>query len=41
MGGPNATRSAAEAAEGIVWAATLEDDGPTGGFYKAGEAIPW
>lgn len=41
MGGPNATRSASEAAAGIVWAATLEDDGPTGGFYKAGEPIPW
>jgi len=41
MGGPNATRSTAEAAEGIVWAATLPDDGPTGGFFKAGEAIPW
>lgn len=41
MGGPNATRSAEEAAEGIVWAATLGDDGPTGGFFKAGEPIPW
>lgn len=41
MGGPNATRSVEEGASGIVWAATLEDDGPSGGFFRDGEAIPW
>lgn len=41
MGGQNAPRSAAEAAAGIVWAATLPTDGPTGGFFRDGTAIPW
>lgn len=41
MGGPHASRSTAEAAPGIVWAATLPDDGPSGGFFRDGEAIPW
>ena len=26
---------------GIVWAATLPDDGPTGGFFRDGRAIDW
>lgn len=25
----------------IVWAATLLDDGPTGGFFRAKQPIPW
>ena len=29
-------RSAAESARGIVWAATLPADGPTGGFFRDG-----
>jgi NAD(P)-dependent dehydrogenase (short-subunit alcohol dehydrogenase family) len=41
MGGPNATLSLEEGARGIVWAATLPADGPTGGFFRHGEAIPW
>lgn len=41
MGGPEADRSAAEGAETIVWAATLEADGPSGGFFKDKEAIAW
>ena len=41
MGGPNATRSVEEGASGIVWAATLPDDGPSGGFFREGKAIPW
>lgn len=41
MGGANASRSVAEGAEGLVWAATLPDDGPTGGFFRDGEPIPW
>jgi NAD(P)-dependent dehydrogenase (short-subunit alcohol dehydrogenase family) len=41
MGGPNATRSIEEGMEGIVWAATLPDDGPTGGFFRDGRKIDW
>jgi NAD(P)-dependent dehydrogenase (short-subunit alcohol dehydrogenase family) len=41
MGGPNATLSVEEGARGIVWAATLPDDGPSGGFFRHGESIPW
>lgn len=41
MGGPNAPRTPAEGAAGIVWAATLPDDGPTGGFFRDGEPLPW
>jgi NAD(P)-dependent dehydrogenase (short-subunit alcohol dehydrogenase family) len=33
--------SVEEGAEGIVWAATLPDDGPSGGFFRHGEPIPW
>ena len=28
-------------AKSVVWAATLPDDGPTGGFYRDGQALPW
>ncbi|MBN8519649.1 MAG: SDR family NAD(P)-dependent oxidoreductase [Candidatus Accumulibacter sp.] len=41
MGGENATRSAEEGAQGIVWAALLPDDGPSGGFFRDGQAIEW
>jgi NAD(P)-dependent dehydrogenase (short-subunit alcohol dehydrogenase family) len=41
MGGPSATRSPQEAARGIVWAATLDDDGPTGKFFRDTKIIPW
>jgi NAD(P)-dependent dehydrogenase (short-subunit alcohol dehydrogenase family) len=41
MGGPNATRSVAEGAETAVWLATLEDDGPTGKFFRDRQPIPW
>ncbi|WP_242905193.1 SDR family oxidoreductase [Actinomadura terrae] len=40
MGGPGG-RPVAEGAEGIVWAATLPDDGPTGGFFRDGRPLPW
>ncbi len=33
-------RPVADGAAGIVWAATLPDDGPTGGFFKDGEPVP-
>jgi NAD(P)-dependent dehydrogenase (short-subunit alcohol dehydrogenase family) len=41
MGGPNAPRTPAEGAAGIVWAATLPDDGPTGGLFRDGKPLPW
>ena len=41
MGGAGAPRSVAEGVAGIVWAATLPADGPTGGFFRDGKAIPW
>jgi NAD(P)-dependent dehydrogenase (short-subunit alcohol dehydrogenase family) len=41
MGGPNATRSVEEGAATIVWLATLGDDGPSGGFFRDKEPIPW
>ncbi len=41
MGGPSAPRSIEEGALGIVWAATLHEDGPTGGFFRDGQPIAW
>ena len=41
MGGAGAPRSVAEGAEGIVWAATLPDNGPSGGFFRDRKALPW
>ena len=41
MGGAGAPRSLNEGAPGIVWAATLPDDGPTGGFFRDREPLPW
>jgi NAD(P)-dependent dehydrogenase (short-subunit alcohol dehydrogenase family) len=40
MGGSGG-RPVAEGAAGVVWAATLPDDGPTGGFFRDGQPIPW
>ncbi|MBS1528061.1 MAG: SDR family NAD(P)-dependent oxidoreductase [Bacteroidetes bacterium] len=34
-------RPVAEGAGGIVWAATLPKDGPTGGFFRDGKPLPW
>lgn len=34
-------RPVAEGASGVVWAATLPDNGPTGSFFRDGKAIPW
>ena len=28
-------------AAGIVWAATLPDDGPRDGFFRDGQPVPW
>jgi NAD(P)-dependent dehydrogenase (short-subunit alcohol dehydrogenase family) len=40
MGGGGG-RPVADGAAGIVWAATLPDDGPTGGFFRDGRPLPW
>jgi len=40
MGGPmGATKSVEDGAKGIVWLATLPDDGPTGGFFRDGRPV--
>lgn len=41
MGGPNAPRGVDEGADTIVWAATLPPEGPTGGFFRDRQQIPW
>ena len=41
MGGSGAPRSVEEGADTAVWLATLPDDGPTGGFFRDREPIPW
>lgn len=41
MGGPNAERSVEEGAAGIVYLATLPEDGPTGGYFRDNKKIPW
>jgi NAD(P)-dependent dehydrogenase (short-subunit alcohol dehydrogenase family) len=40
MGGAGG-RPVEEGAKGIVWAATLPIGGPTGGFFRDGEPLPW
>ena len=39
MGGGG--RPVPEGAKSIVWAALLEQDGPTGGFFRDGKPLPW
>lgn len=34
-------RPVAESARGVVWAATLADDGPRGGFFRDGRPLGW
>jgi NAD(P)-dependent dehydrogenase (short-subunit alcohol dehydrogenase family) len=41
MGGPNAPRTPEEGAGSVVWAATLPEGGPTGGFFRDGAPLPW
>lgn len=41
IGGNDAGRSVEEAVGGIVWAATLPDDGPSGEFFRDGVALEW
>ena len=40
MGGPGG-RPVTDGAAGVVWAALLGDDGPTGGFFRDGHPLPW
>lgn len=40
MGGPGGRPVAAGAAS-VAWAVDLPDDGPTGGFFRDGRAVPW
>ena len=40
MGG-HGGRPVHEGAKGIVWAATLSNGGPSGGFFCDGKAVPW
>lgn len=41
MGGPNATLELSEGGKTSVELALLGEDGPTGGFFHVGEALPW
>ena len=41
MGGSEASLSVDEAVPGLVWAATLDQDGPTGKFFFNQKEIPW
>jgi NAD(P)-dependent dehydrogenase (short-subunit alcohol dehydrogenase family) len=40
MGGGGG-RPVTEGAAGIIWAATLPANGPTGGFFRDGKPLPW
>jgi NAD(P)-dependent dehydrogenase (short-subunit alcohol dehydrogenase family) len=40
MGGPGG-RAVSKGAGGVVWGATLPDDGPTGGFFRHGRPVSW
>ena len=41
MGGSRAPRPVEEGADTPVWAATLPNNGPTGGFFRDRRPIPW
>ena len=41
MGGPGASRTVEEGVDTPVWAATLPNNGPTGGFFRDRRQIPW
>ncbi|QLC90753.1 SDR family oxidoreductase [Priestia megaterium] len=41
MGGPSAPRTPKQAAESILWLATIGTSGPSGGFFRDGEPIDW
>ncbi len=41
MGGSSAPRTVEQGASGIIWLATLPDDGPNGGFFQDGKPVDW
>lgn len=41
MGGTGAPRSPEQGADTAIWLATLENDGPTGGFFRDRKQIDW
>ncbi len=41
MGGSHAPRELDEGVDSILWAVKLPADGPSGGFFRDGEPIPW
>lgn len=41
MGGSGAPRSPVQAADTLVWLATLPTDGPNGSFFRDRKPIPW
>ena len=41
MGGKDAPRSPEKGAETAVWLATIDSEGPNGGFFQDKEAQPW
>lgn len=41
MGGPDATRPVEEGAATAIWLATLDETGPTGGFFRDKKPIAW
>ncbi len=41
MGGRGATRTLAKGAETVTWLATLDDNGPSGAFFRDRKAIAW
>jgi NAD(P)-dependent dehydrogenase (short-subunit alcohol dehydrogenase family) len=41
MGGDQAPQTPEQGADTPVWLATLPDDGPTGGFFRERQLIPW
>jgi NAD(P)-dependent dehydrogenase (short-subunit alcohol dehydrogenase family) len=41
MGGPSAPRTPEQAAESILWLATIGPEGPNGGFFRDGKRIEW
>jgi hypothetical protein len=41
MGGSSAPLALSERGKTSAQLATLPDDGPTGGYFHLGEALPW
>lgn len=41
MGGPNAERSVEEGADTAIWLALIDEDGPSGGYFRDRMQIAW